>query len=76
MSWLGTEECTYSLQHPDVIRSVMITLLLIMSEIFFHLEKFTGWEILQNGGDQWAIKNLFAPHPDDTVTKCFVTSYG
>ncbi|XP_060794030.1 F-box only protein 6-like isoform X2 [Neoarius graeffei] len=39
-------------------------------------EKFTGWKILQNGGNQWAIENLFAPHPDDTVTKCFVTSYG
>ncbi|KAF5889174.1 F-box only protein 6-like, partial [Clarias magur] len=26
--------------------------------------------------DQWAVENMFKPHPDETVTKCFVTSYG
>lgn len=53
----------------------MINLLLLMSEMFFHLEKFNGWKILENGGDCWAVENLFAPHPDDTVKECFVTSY-
>ncbi|KAB5546387.1 hypothetical protein PHYPO_G00071460 [Pangasianodon hypophthalmus] len=39
-------------------------------------ESFTGWKILENGGDRWIVDNVFAAHPDDTVTKCFVTSYG
>ncbi|XP_036447208.1 F-box only protein 44-like [Colossoma macropomum] len=38
-------------------------------------ESFSGWEIIQNGGDGWTIERIFAPHPDNTVTKCFVTSY-
>ncbi|XP_053542095.1 F-box only protein 6 isoform X3 [Ictalurus punctatus] len=39
-------------------------------------ENFTGWTIVQNGGHKWAIENVMEPHPDETVTKCFVTSYG
>ncbi|XP_056098238.1 uncharacterized protein fbxo44.9 [Rhinichthys klamathensis goyatoka] len=35
-----------------------------------------GWEIVQNGGDRWAAEENRKPFPDDTVTKCFVTSYG
>ncbi|XP_056097600.1 F-box only protein 44-like [Rhinichthys klamathensis goyatoka] len=35
-----------------------------------------GWEIVQNGGDGWVPENNRTPHPDDTVTKCFITSYG
>ncbi|XP_076840254.1 F-box only protein 6-like isoform X2 [Brachyhypopomus gauderio] len=38
-------------------------------------ENLNGWLILKNGGDLWTVENMFAPHPDDTVTKCFVTSY-
>ncbi|XP_046725317.1 F-box only protein 6-like [Silurus meridionalis] len=38
-------------------------------------EKFTGWNILENGGDRWKVDRIFTPHPDETVTKCFVTSY-
>ncbi|KAK3547566.1 hypothetical protein QTP86_025473 [Hemibagrus guttatus] len=38
-------------------------------------EGFTGWNIVENGGDKWVVDNTFAPHPDETVTKCFVTSY-
>ncbi|XP_066527844.1 F-box only protein 6-like isoform X1 [Hoplias malabaricus] len=34
-----------------------------------------GWEIIENGGDKWTIEGMFEPHPDETVTKCFVTSY-
>ncbi|KAG1961997.1 F-box only protein [Pimephales promelas] len=35
-----------------------------------------GWEIVQNGGDRWAAEENRKPFPDDdTVTKCFVTSY-
>ncbi|KAG7323129.1 hypothetical protein KOW79_012831 [Hemibagrus wyckioides] len=36
---------------------------------------FTGWNIIENGGDKWVVENMFSPHPDETVTKCFVTSY-
>ncbi|TSM04915.1 F-box only protein 6 [Bagarius yarrelli] len=39
-------------------------------------EGFNNWKILKNGGDRWAIENVFRPHPDETVTECFVTSYG
>ncbi|CAM4681033.1 unnamed protein product [Leuciscus chuanchicus] len=39
-------------------------------------DDFHGWEIVQNGGDHWAIEENRKPFPDDTVTKCFVTSYG
>ncbi|ROL53226.1 F-box only protein 44 [Anabarilius grahami] len=35
-----------------------------------------GWEIVCNGGDHWAAEINRKPFPDDTVTKCFVTSYG
>ncbi|XP_028849790.1 F-box only protein 6-like [Denticeps clupeoides] len=34
------------------------------------------WELLQNGGDCWVVEGMFVPHPDEMVTKCFVTSYG
>ncbi|XDV17204.1 hypothetical protein PO909_016581, partial [Leuciscus waleckii] len=32
-----------------------------------------GWEIVKNGGDGWLTENR--GHPDDTVTKCFLTSF-
>lgn len=38
-------------------------------------EKFSGWEITQNGGDRWKIEGLMSEHPDKTVSKNFVTSY-
>uniref|UniRef100_A0AAR2J0L4 FBA domain-containing protein n=2 Tax=Pygocentrus nattereri TaxID=42514 RepID=A0AAR2J0L4_PYGNA len=38
-------------------------------------ENFSGWEIIRNGGDGWITDRIFAPHPDKTVTKCFLTSY-
>ncbi|KAK1801688.1 hypothetical protein P4O66_022332 [Electrophorus voltai] len=38
-------------------------------------ENFNGWHISENGGDQWNVEDVFTPHPDNTVTKCFVTSY-
>ncbi|KAF5909058.1 F-box only protein 6-like isoform X3, partial [Clarias magur] len=37
--------------------------------------RFSGWNILENGGDKWGIGDLQKPHPDKTVTKYFVTSY-
>lgn len=43
--------------------------------MFFHVEEFKDWKIVENGGDRWAVENMFKPHPDETVTKCFVTSY-
>ncbi|XP_052416189.1 uncharacterized protein fbxo44.9 isoform X5 [Carassius gibelio] len=33
-----------------------------------------GWEIVQNGADNWATELNRIPLPDNTVTKCFVTS--
>ncbi|XP_027000288.1 F-box only protein 6-like isoform X2 [Tachysurus fulvidraco] len=36
---------------------------------------FAGWKIEENGGDGWIKDCIFVPHPDETVTKCFVTSY-
>ncbi|KAK9981842.1 hypothetical protein ABG768_001366 [Culter alburnus] len=35
-----------------------------------------GWKIVQNGGDGWVTENNRRTHPDDPVTKCFVTSFG
>lgn len=36
---------------------------------------FSGWEIVENGGDKWKVEGLFVEHPDETVSKNFVTSY-
>ncbi|XP_026123983.1 F-box only protein 6-like isoform X1 [Carassius auratus] len=33
-----------------------------------------GWEIVQNRADNWATELNRIPFPDNTVTKCFVTS--
>uniref|UniRef100_A0A8C2E3Z1 FBA domain-containing protein n=1 Tax=Cyprinus carpio TaxID=7962 RepID=A0A8C2E3Z1_CYPCA len=38
--------------------------------------KLKGWKIVQNGGDCWVAEENRKPFPDETVTKCFVTSYG
>ncbi|XP_072553323.1 F-box only protein 6-like [Salminus brasiliensis] len=38
-------------------------------------ENYRGWDIIENGGHKWNIEGMFTPHPDETVTKCFVTSY-
>uniref|UniRef100_A0A672RBZ1 F-box only protein 6-like n=1 Tax=Sinocyclocheilus grahami TaxID=75366 RepID=A0A672RBZ1_SINGR len=35
-----------------------------------------GWTIVQNGGHRWVAEENRKPFPDETVTKCFVTSYG
>jgi len=44
--------------------------------LMFLLDDLQGWEIVQNGGDRWAAEENRKPFPDDdTVTKCFVTSY-
>uniref|UniRef100_A0A671QR53 Zgc:114174 n=1 Tax=Sinocyclocheilus anshuiensis TaxID=1608454 RepID=A0A671QR53_9TELE len=34
-----------------------------------------GWEIGQNGADRWATERNSKLFPDNTVTKCFVTSH-
>ncbi|XP_051516724.1 F-box only protein 6-like isoform X2 [Myxocyprinus asiaticus] len=39
-------------------------------------EELSGWEIVWNGGSRWAAHGTRKPHPDNTITKCFVTSYG
>lgn len=39
-------------------------------------DKFKDWEILENGGDQWTVEDVMVPHPNETVKKNFVTSYG
>ncbi|KAG5282778.1 hypothetical protein AALO_G00059840 [Alosa alosa] len=38
-------------------------------------DNFSGWELIENGGDKWKVDTLFAEHPDITVKKNFVTSY-
>lgn len=44
--------------------------------LFIFIDKMKYWQILQNGGDMWKIEGLMVPHPDETVQKNFVTSYG
>ncbi|KAK2851720.1 hypothetical protein Q5P01_007996 [Channa striata] len=39
-------------------------------------EDLNQWQILENGGNEWAIHGLRTQHPDKTVQKNFVTSYG
>ncbi|XP_058618324.1 F-box only protein 44-like isoform X4 [Onychostoma macrolepis] len=39
-------------------------------------DQFQGWKIVRNGGDRWVAEGNRKPFPDETVTKCFVTSYG
>lgn len=39
-------------------------------------DKFRDWQILENGGNQWTIEGLMVPHPNETIQKNFVTSYG
>uniref|UniRef100_A0A8C1KQ96 Zgc:114081 n=1 Tax=Cyprinus carpio TaxID=7962 RepID=A0A8C1KQ96_CYPCA len=39
-------------------------------------DKLKGWKIVQNGGDCWVAEENRKPFPDETVTKCYVTSYG
>ncbi|XP_051737081.1 F-box only protein 44-like [Ctenopharyngodon idella] len=34
-----------------------------------------GWNLIQNGGDRWEAHGNRCTFPDNTVTKCFVTSY-
>ncbi|XP_026187207.1 F-box only protein 6-like isoform X2 [Mastacembelus armatus] len=34
------------------------------------------WQIVENGGDNWIVEGLMAPHPNEGVQKNFVTSYG
>ncbi|XP_055043303.2 F-box only protein 6 isoform X1 [Misgurnus anguillicaudatus] len=38
-------------------------------------EELNGWEIVHNGGDGWAAHGNRNPLFENTVTKCFVTSY-
>ncbi|XP_035237112.1 uncharacterized protein LOC118207545 isoform X4 [Anguilla anguilla] len=38
-------------------------------------EGLNGWQILENGGDEWSIEPLSETRPDGTATKYFVTSY-
>ncbi|XP_034733396.1 F-box only protein 6-like isoform X2 [Etheostoma cragini] len=35
-----------------------------------------NWQILENGGDNWKAEQVLEPHPNETVQKNFVTSYG
>ncbi|XP_070695465.1 F-box only protein 6-like [Pempheris klunzingeri] len=39
-------------------------------------QKMKGWQILENGGDRWITDRVMMPHPNETVKKNFVTSYG
>ncbi|XP_042347747.1 F-box only protein 6-like [Plectropomus leopardus] len=38
-------------------------------------QNLSGWQILENGGNAWAVHDLRVPHPDETVQKNFVTSF-
>ncbi|CAK6963895.1 F-box only protein 6-like [Scomber scombrus] len=38
--------------------------------------QMNGWQILDNGGDEWKIDNVREPHPNEVIQKNFVTSYG
>ncbi|XP_073326938.1 F-box only protein 6-like [Pagrus major] len=38
--------------------------------------KMKNWHILENGGDNWKVEEVMVPHPNETVQKNFVTSYG
>ncbi|XP_074499701.1 F-box only protein 6-like [Sebastes fasciatus] len=38
--------------------------------------KMKNWQILENGGDRWKVEEVMVPHPNGTVKKTFVTSYG
>ncbi|XP_073326943.1 F-box only protein 6-like [Pagrus major] len=38
-------------------------------------QELHGWQIVKNGGDEWAVHGLRVPHPDETVQKNFVTSF-
>ncbi|XP_054465944.1 F-box only protein 6-like [Anoplopoma fimbria] len=38
--------------------------------------QFKNWQILENGGDNWKVEGVMVPHPNETIQKNFVTSYG
>ncbi|XP_051518640.1 F-box only protein 44-like [Myxocyprinus asiaticus] len=38
-------------------------------------DELNGWKIVQNGGDRWKIEDNSVEIPNNTVPKCFVTSY-
>lgn len=44
--------------------------------IFVFTDRMTGWQILENSGDKWKVEGVMVPHPNETVQKNFVTSYG
>lgn len=48
------------------------------SSKLFHIPtgKMEDWVIQENGGDGWKLEKPMAPHPNKTVLKNFVTSYG
>uniref|UniRef100_A0A673GPT5 Zgc:114174 n=1 Tax=Sinocyclocheilus rhinocerous TaxID=307959 RepID=A0A673GPT5_9TELE len=48
---------------------------LSVSFLTFLLDGLQGWEIGQNGADRWATERNSKLFPDNTVTKCFVTSH-
>ncbi|XP_057175075.1 F-box only protein 44-like isoform X2 [Triplophysa rosa] len=39
-------------------------------------EKLHRWKLVENGGDGWKTEGNCAPLPNDTIDKCFATSYG
>ncbi|XP_031146320.1 F-box only protein 6-like isoform X1 [Sander lucioperca] len=39
-------------------------------------DEMKNWQILENGGDKWQAEGIHVPHPNETVQKNFVTSYG
>ncbi|XP_051947192.1 F-box only protein 44-like [Xyrauchen texanus] len=39
-------------------------------------DELNGWKIVLNGGDCWTIEDNSVDIPNNTVPKCFVTSYG
>lgn len=38
-------------------------------------QALNGWQIVENGGDEWAVHGLRVPHPNETVRNNFVTSF-
>ncbi|KTG05348.1 hypothetical protein cypCar_00013624, partial [Cyprinus carpio] len=38
-------------------------------------EEFSGWKIVENGGDCWTVEDNYVKIPNFTVAKYFVTSY-
>ncbi|XP_057686261.1 F-box only protein 6-like isoform X2 [Corythoichthys intestinalis] len=38
-------------------------------------DQMTGWQLLDNNGDQWKVEPVMVAHPNESVQKNFVTSF-